>query len=198
MGTKAPKAEKAVAADPADQDQAAVDQASESAAQAEDQDDLVGEIDPNDLVAEITGRQDEAALDLMLYVCARLGVNPSKSVKPVELLSWRWIGGNGEGPDAVQVVTAGGLKVKLFEDPDWPLEAATEQALRKALALFRVDKNTKEVVALPIPADITLPRQHVDGLPTGAARASYSYKGGYLKNGGKLEAARRAALRKKQ
>lgn len=162
-----------------------------------DQIDAADQVDVDDLVQEASGRKDDAAIDLLLYACERLGVNPSKTAKPQELLSWRWISGQGEGPDAVSIVTGGGLKVKLFEDPDWPMDRDTEDRLRRALNLFQVDPKTKDTVALPIPADITLPRQHVDGFPAGAARGAHVYKKGYLKEGGKSEAARRAALRKK-
>lgn len=159
-----------------------------------DDPDLNG-MDLAEIPDDARGRTSAEAKRLLVYACNLFGVNPSVNAKPRELMNWRWVSGEGEAPDAVVLVTGGGLKLKCFEDPDWPMDRETEDRIRKAMNLFRVNKEKTEVVPLPLPADLTLPRHCVDGMAPGQKR-DHVYKRGYVKSGGRIEAARREAARK--
>jgi len=118
-----------------------------------------------DIVPEATGRTNATALQLLLDVCERFGVNPDQNVVPQELLAWRFYGPDTRKriPASVVIVTGGGVKLRGWADPDYPLDEDTEANVRRILHLFRTNPKTKEVEPLPIPADVTLPDLAVTG-----------------------------------
>lgn len=129
--------------------------------------------------------------DLMLEACNLFGVNPDPKATVVhkipgqrplaapELLSWRFVPSDGAEPDAVVIVTAGGTKLKLFRDPDYPMDPATEETLRRLLHAFTVTKDG--IVDLPLPESLTLPKGAVDGV---VRATEHLYPGGYLRKQG--------------
>lgn len=119
------------------------------------------------LVPEATGRTSKDALELLLDVCERFGVNPDAAQVPAELAAWRWYPGDHRKrvPASVVIVTAGGVKLRGWADPDYPLDEDTADALRRHLKLFRTNPKTKEVEPLPIPAEPILPDLAVTGMP---------------------------------
>ena len=80
----------------------------------------------------------------------------------------------------IVVVTYGGLEI------DEPLgsttNSATEDKLRVKFRAFRKVRNpytgAEDTVPLPLPDDLTLPPEHLDGIPR---TGEYQYPGGYLK-----------------
>ncbi len=154
------------------------------------------------LVREANGNGSTTAISLLLEACERFGVNPAADVKPQELLAWRFYPGADEpgrvAPDAVVIVTAGGLKLKHWDDPSEPMDPDTEDRLRRVFHAFRVDPKTKERVIQPLPGDLTLPAAAVIGI----GHTDHQYPGGYVKSGGKAAAEekekRRAARAKAQ
>lgn len=144
---------------------------------------------PN-FVREQTGKDSMNAISLLLEACDIYGVNPSADQTPRELLAWKFYPGEddparGVQPDAVVIVTGGGLKLKHYDDPDMPMDPDTVQRLQRAFSLFRQDPTTKQIVALALPADLTLPAASVNGIGT----TDHQYHGGYLKSGGTTAAA---------
>lgn len=154
------------------------------------------------LVREANGNTSDVPISLLLEACERFGVNPSADVKPQELLAWRYYPGADDpgrvAPDAVVIVTAGGAKLKHWDDPAEPMDPDTEDRLRRIFHAFRVDAKTKDRVILPLPGDLTLPAAAVIGV----GHTDHQYPGGYVKSGGKAAAEekekRRAARAKAQ
>lgn len=127
---------------------------------------------------------------LLLDACNLYGVNPDQTLPPYqgrgagpfkELMNWRFIPGNdGAGiPDSVSLVTVGGTKVRHYADPDFPMDPDTETRLRNVFHAWRTDPKTNEIVALPLPDDLTLPPAAVSGRVN--ANAGHQYRGGYLR-----------------
>jgi hypothetical protein len=150
---------------------------------------------PVKVAPDANGRKDAQAVDLLLEACDLFGVNPDPDVRPVELLSWRYYPADRrtDTPAKVVIVTAGGQKLGIWEDPDVPLEADTEETLRNIFGAFDVDPVTKAKVPGQLPPDLTLPRTAVTGI---SDRTDHVYKGGYLRSGGRREGARRQAARR--
>ncbi len=147
------------------------------------------------VIAEAHGNQSDEAIELLLEACGVFGINPDPDVRPVELLSWRYYREDvrTDTPAKVVVVTAGGQKLAIWEDPDVPLEQDTEEILRNIFGAWRVDPVTKLKVPGEMPDDLTLPRSAVTGISDSQAHV---YKGGYLRSGGRREAAKRDAVRR--
>jgi hypothetical protein len=156
---------------------------------------------PAILVRESTGRSDAKATDLLVEACERFGVNPDASlpdwtpkIKPgvatKELMAWRFYPGdpNAGEPDSVVIVTAGGIKLRHYADPDYPMDQPTEDTLARLLHAF-TRTEAGEVVRIALPGDLTLPATAVTGV---VGSTDHVYQKGYLKEGGKTEAARRA------
>lgn len=149
------------------------------------------------LVKEANGRTDRYAIALLIEACTIYGVNPSADIRPKELMSWRFYPGEddptkGVQPDAVVFVTTGGVKIKHFDDPDVPMDPETEDRLRRIFGLFKQDPKSKEITALPLPDDRTLPATAVTG---GVTSTEHQYVGGYLKAGGRKAAAEKQKRR---
>lgn len=150
------------------------------------------------LVPEADKRNDPAATRLLLEACEKFGVNPTADCRPPELKGWRFYPGDSvDGiPDAVSLVTAGGLKIRHFADPTYhapgclepAMDLDTEDRLRRLFGAFTVDPKTKDVSPAPFPPDLTLPASAVDGR---VRSTDHVYRGGYLKAGGKEAAAKR-------
>lgn len=143
---------------------------------------------------ERNGKQsDPKALALLKHVCEVFGVNPSVDLRPIELLAWTFYPGDTvhQIPDAVSIVTAGGQKLKLYADDT--LEDDTVQALARIFGLKPLPEG-KPFTTDALPDDLTLPPVMVHGLSTSQ---EHVFKKGYLREGGKTEAARRQALKKK-
>lgn len=140
-------------------------------------------------VAEAGANTTKAALDLLLDACELFGVNPERDQRPVELLSWRYRADNpvDQVPAHVTLVTAGGLKLVHYADPAFPMEPDTLERLRNVFNAWKKDKDGTKV-PLPLPEDLTLPEGAVTGLVQADAHV---YRQGYLRSGGKTEAARR-------
>lgn len=132
---------------------------------------------------------NDAAAQLLAEACFVFGIDPNPKLKPKELMSFRYDQGEPDGappiPPTVTLVTCGGLKVK------FPIDADSEHKLRIVYNAYRVDAKTGEKVVLPLPPDLTLPREYVDGL---VRTAEHQYRTGYLKSGGKAEGDRKAKI----
>lgn len=147
-----------------------------------------------ELVPEQNGRMDAVAVSLLLEACDRFGVNPALRARPQELLAWKFYQSPDENqPDAVVFVTGGGLKLKHWDDPDHPMDLDTLDRLRRTFGLFKIDPQTKDLVILDLPEDLTLPRTAVDGKISAAAE--HRYEGGYLRSGGKTAAQKKEERR---
>lgn len=140
-------------------------------------------------VPDAGGNRGRTALDLLLDACELYGVNPEQDQRPVELLSWRYRDGDPREqlPASVTLVTAGGLKIVHYADPAYPVDPETTERLRNVFGAWRKDKDGTRV-PLPLPTDLTLPEGAVTGL---AKTEDHVYRRGYLREGGKAEAARR-------
>lgn len=140
-------------------------------------------------VAEARGNTSKVALDLLLDACELFGVNPERDQRPVELLSWRYREESQveQVPASVTLVTAGGLKVVHYADPAYPMDPDTTERLRNVFNAWKKDKDGTKV-PLPLPTDLTLPETAVTGL---VQAEGHVYRQGYLRSGGKTEAARR-------
>lgn len=145
-----------------------------------------------DLIPEAGKRTDDRSIDILLDACDRYGVNPEKTARPRELAAWRYYPGEPlDGiPDSIVLVTQGGLKIKHFSDPTYPMDPETEERLRNLFRAFKVDPVTKQPMAAPLPDELTLPAEAVTGLVTSDRHV---YRRGYLREGGKEEGNRRAA-----
>ena len=126
---------------------------------------------------------DEQALPgavLFAEACLAYGIDPDPAVRPLEVLPgdlgrrWRYYPADEiEGrPAQVKFVTAGGVKIA------HPIDADFEQVLRRWLRAYHVDPKTREIVADPLPADLTLPREAVTGR---ASKTEHRLEGGYLR-----------------
>lgn len=137
-------------------------------------------------------RDNPKAVALLRQVCARFGVNPDPLARPEELLSWTYYGGDPENdiPAAVTIVTAGGRKLKLFADDT--VDDDTVQMLGRTFGL-KPHPDGSPWTAAELPEDLTLPSNHVTGY---SPDQQHRYEKGYLREGGKVEAARRQALKK--
>lgn len=144
-----------------------------------------------DVVPESNGRTDEASRELLFEACERFGVNPDSKCRPKELLGWRFYPGDptDDVPDSVVFVTAGGLKVRHWADPDYPMDQDTEELLRNTFQAFVINEK-KERIPAPLPDSLILPEVSVTGMPNSKR---HIYQGGYLRSGGKAEADRREA-----
>ena len=160
---------------------------------------------PAVLVGEANQRKDDNAISLLIDACQRFGVDPDGTlpeyrptlkpdVRTRELAAWRFYPGdpNAGEPDSVVIVTAGGVKLRHYADPDHPVDEATDAALARIFQAFRRQKDGT-IERIPLPDDLTLPLVAVTGVPNQGG--DYRYQAGYLKGGGKTEAARRAARR---
>lgn len=168
-------------APPAEQPQAAAEDASQATIE---------------IVAEATGNQSNQAIDLLLAACELFGVHPGVNQRPRELASWRFYQGSrvdGQ-PDAVVIVTMGGRKLKHYADPTFPMDPETEEILRMLFNAWGADPVTKQPVAKPLPGKLLLPDAAVTGKVPDGADKRYRYEGGYLRNGGKVEAAKRGRI----
>lgn len=125
--------------------------------------------------------------ELLAEACYVFGVNPDPRVKPRELAAHRFDPGEPNGtppiPASVIFVTGGGVKIR------YPIDDQTEERLRVIYNCYREDPKTHTRVALPLPQTLTLPHEQVDGI---VRSAEHQYRTGYLHEGGKEEAARRA------
>jgi hypothetical protein len=96
---------------------------------------------------------------VLLEACRIFGINPDVEAQPLELAGWRGVGSvDLLEPLAVVLVTAGGLKLR------WPLDAESEDRLRRVFNRFKIDKQTGHVTPLPLPEDLTLPAPARNGL----------------------------------
>lgn len=139
------------------------------------------------------GNQNQpAARALLMQVCERLGINPDVNTKPVELLTWTYYRGDelNQIPDAVSVVTAGGRKLKLYAD-----DSVDDDTVAMLARVFKIAPHPdgSPWQAIELPEDLTLPTVEVTGM---SLEAGHVYRKGYLKEGGKAEAARRQSLKK--
>lgn len=141
--------------------------------------------DARTLVPEASHNMQPHAISLLFEACDKFGISPYADQDPVELLAWRFYPGSDQPrkvtPDAVVLVTAGGLKIKHWDDPDWPMDPDTEERLRRIFQAFHIDPVTKRAVPDPLPDDLRLPVQHVTGEITST---EHQYPGGYLRAGG--------------
>jgi hypothetical protein len=148
------------------------------------------------LVREVNGNNSPAAIALLLEACDIYGVNPAADKKPQELLAWRYAKGEDDparvAPDAVIITTAGGLKIKHWDDPAEPMDQDTMDRLRRVFGCYQIDPKTRTTVVHDLPADLTLPAAVVTGTGTSDA---HRYQGGYLKSGGKRAADEKQARR---
>jgi len=128
--------------------------------------------------------------ELLAEACYVFGINPDPRVKPRELLAHRFDQGDPNGtpaiPAGVSIVTGGGVKIR------YPIDNETEERLRVVYNCYREDPKTHTRVVLPLPENLTLPREQVDGI---VRSTEHQYRTGYLKEGGKAETARRATLK---
>lgn len=140
-------------------------------------------------VVEASQNGTKAALNLLLDACERFGVNPEQDHRPAELLAWRFSPENRveQIPASVTLVTAGGLKLVHYADPGYPEDPDTIERLRNVFGAWKKDKDGTRV-PLPLPTDLTLPEGAVTGL---VQSDDHVYRRGYLRDGGKAEAARR-------
>lgn len=133
-------------------------------------------------VLEGAGRKDDASVALMLEACERFNVDPRKNRTPMELLAWRFLPGNDLAippvPDAVVIVTAGGVKLKHYEDPGFPMDLETEERLAKVFNAFHIDPKTKDVTRKPLPVSLALPASAVTGE---VLTQNHIHPGGYLR-----------------
>lgn len=145
------------------------------------------------------------AKELLLEACERFGVDPTVERQPSELGSWNFYKGDRRlgVPASVVLVTAGGVKLRHYADPDYvapnctepAMDQDTEDTLARLFGAYRKDAQ-KNLVRMPLPEDLALPGPAVTGFPT---QEDHRYRRGYLAEGGKAEADRRdAALKAKK
>lgn len=132
-----------------------------------------------ELVRDSGGRTDAAAVDLLMDACERFGVNPEVDARPQELAAWRFYPGDRlEGrPDAVVIVTHGGVKLKHFADPNHPMDPDTEDKLRAIFKAFTINA-MKEVIPTALPVSLVLPSAAVTGQ---VEQKGHVHRGGYLR-----------------
>lgn len=148
------------------------------------------------LVTEANGVTDPIAVSLLLEACDVFGVDPNANAKPRQLIAWKFYRGDDTPgqiePDAVTIVTAGGLKVKHYDDPDYPMDTDTLDRLRRVFGCYAVDPTTKLDTVKPLPASLTLPAVTVTGIGTST---DHQYPGSYVKSGGRKAAEDKAKRR---
>jgi HAMP domain-containing protein len=162
---------------------------------ASDEDDEVGRLDKEiiDKVlperVRIALKLQPAQVELIAEACYVFGINPDPALKPRELAAHRIDQGEPDGtppvPASVVLVTAGGLKIR------YPIDDDTDTRLHIVYNAFRVNKDTGDREMLPLPGDLTLPRENVDGI---VRAQEHVYRSGYLKEGGAAERERRAKI----
>lgn len=156
------------------------------------------EAEPEQYVMPSTMAGEKGA-DILADACDVFGINPDPNCVPRELLNWKHYPADiPNGIDEhVTLVTAGGLKLHWYADGEIREDRDPEMCrrLRDRLRLFVLEGPNKERRDLPFPRDLTLPEEAVTGQVPAAAAAVYRYEGGYLRSGGKLEAAKRADVR---
>lgn len=145
----------------------------------------------------------QPGVELLMLVCDLFGVDPNPSL-PVfqagkhvatattkfrELMSWKFTPGDPMAgvADKVTIVTAGGRKLTV--DSNGQFDSDTENVLRQAFQAFRVNPATNEKEPIALPRDLTLPVEAVLGV---VMSDRHQYRRGYLREGGKREADRRA------
>lgn len=140
-----------------------------------------------DLPASIA---NERGASLLLEACNVFGVNPDPSL-PIyagrgpgpfkELMNWKFYPGTPAAgiPDSVVFVTVGGAKVRYYADPTYPMDPDTESRLRTIFHAWKTDPKTNEVVPLPLPDDLTLPKSAVSSQVD--TKGTHVYQGGYLR-----------------
>jgi hypothetical protein len=152
---------------------------------------------------------DREGVELLLDACRRYAINPDKDL-PVfdpskntpadaatrpfrQLLSWQFYpkDASADGYDAVVLVTAGGVKIRHSANPAHPVDDDTESRLRNVFGAVKLNPVTREMEALPLPADLALPLPAILGIPV---KASHILRGGYLASGGADGAAKRSAV----
>lgn len=137
------------------------------------------------IVPEANQRKEAVAIGLLLECCERYNVDPRAKKTPIELLAWRFYPGNDLAsppvPDAVVIVTGGGVKIKHFEDPSYPMDVDTEERLAKVFNAYNVDPKTKTVTRKPLPANLALPVSAVTGE---IVNVQHVHAGGYLRRQG--------------
>lgn len=142
------------------------------------------------------GPSNPAAVSLLLDACEVFGINPFADQKPVELLSWASYPGADDAaqvtPDAVVIVTAGGVKLKHYDDPSYPMDPETKERLERIHGANRIDPRTRLPITVPLGDDVTLPATAVTGRSNST---EHQYVGGYLKGGGRVAADQKAARR---
>ncbi len=138
-----------------------------------------------------------AAKELLLEACEKYGINPTNEQRPAELKAWNFLPGDrlADRPDAVVLVTHGGVKLKHYADPDYPMDGDTEDTLARWFGAFATDAKTREVSRVPLPNDMALPLSAVTGYST---KTEHRYRRGYLREGGKAEGDRRAKQQRKK
>jgi hypothetical protein len=190
--TNAAAPEQANAADQADQAQAkAADPQPEPAAPAPATEKATL-VPCNNGLTEASDR----AIQLLLEACEKFGVNPTMEQRPRELASWNFYPASQvDGvPAAVVIVTKGGVKLKHYADPSYPMDRDTQETLVRIFRAFVKDPVTKELVEGPLPTDLALPFTAV----TGTVQAeTHRYRRGYLAEGGKAAADQRDQDQKK-
>lgn len=143
----------------------------------------------SDDAASVLKLDDDANRRLLAEACFVFGINPDPRTKPLELAGHRFDAGDPDGtnptPAYVSIVTAGGRKLR------YPIDSDTETILRDVFMAYTIDKATGERKLVPLPPDMTLPREAVTGL---SRTGEHQYRSGYLREGGKAEGDRRAAL----
>lgn len=142
------------------------------------------------IIPESKGANHATAISLLLDACDRFGVNPYADQKPKELLAWSYYPGADDAaqlsPDSVVFVTAGGIKLRHWDDPDWLMDTDTKETLERVFGLNFTDPKTKQIGTKPMPENLTLPAVAVTGLGTST---DHQYVGGYVKSGGRVAAA---------
>jgi hypothetical protein len=137
------------------------------------------------LVPESNGSPPPHAVTLLFEACERFGISPFADQLPQELLSWRFYPGSDDPrkitPDAVVLVTAGGFKLKHWDDPDEPMDPDTEERLRRLFGCYEIDPVTQRAIPTPLPADLRLTTEAVTGE---ILSTDHQYVGGYLREGG--------------
>jgi len=112
------------------------------------------------------GERGKIGAVLFAQACVCYGLNPNPDVRPHEIMPasvagdrWAYYPGDDyEGtPARIRLVTAGGVKLA------FPMDLETEDRLRVIFKAFAVDKVTKVTTPLPLPMNLTLPREAVTG-----------------------------------
>jgi hypothetical protein len=196
MSRRSPaKGNQAADTPPADQDEQAPGAEPLEARDEEDGDEdreaiveaLVEELVPEKVATALKITRPEQVA-LLAELCYTFGLNPNPALKPREVIAHKFDAGDENAtppvPPSVTVVTGGGLKIR------YPFDDDTENRLRIVFNAYTVRNG--ERVTLPLPADLTLPRASVDGQ---VHSTEHQYRKGYLREGGREEANRRAKLK---